>query len=97
MGLEAPEVLAGAAPARLHLVGDERDAVLVEHLFNAAKNPSGGTMKPPTPWIGSAIRQATSPAVVVSMTWRRSAAQAALKSSSPRSANGLRWRSPLWR
>ena len=65
--------------------------------FNEAKNPSGGTTKPPTPWTGSAIRQATSPAVVVSMTWRRSAAAAALNSSSPSPANAPRRRSPLWR
>ena len=31
----------------------------------APKKPSGGTVNPPTPWIGSAIMQATSPAVVV--------------------------------
>ena len=26
--------------------------------LNAANSPSGGVLKPPTPWIGSAIRQA---------------------------------------
>ncbi len=38
--------------------------------------PSGGTMKPPTPWMGSAIMQATSPDVHMSMTSRRSWTQA---------------------
>ena len=44
----------------------------------APKNPSGGTAKPPTPCTGSAIMQATSPAVVESMTSRRSRTQAAV-------------------
>jgi hypothetical protein len=44
--------------------------------FIAPKNPSGGTAKPPTPWIGSAIMHATSPAVVLSITSRRSSTQA---------------------
>src|SRR5207342_1077044 len=30
---EAPEMVAGPSPAGLHLVGDEQDAALVEHLF----------------------------------------------------------------
>ena len=44
----------------------------------APNSPSGGTAKPPTPWIGSAIMQATWPAVVVSITSRRSSTQAAM-------------------
>ena len=86
-------MLAGAAPAGLHLVGDEEDAVLVEDLLEGAeKYPSGGVAKPPTPWIGSAIMQATSPEVIVVMTSRRSSAQAAMYSASGRCPNGLRKR-----
>ena len=44
----------------------------------APNSPSGGTVNPPTPWIGSAIRQATSPAVAVTMTSRRSSTAAAM-------------------
>ena len=41
--LVAPEVVAGTAPAGLHLVGDQQDAVLVEHLLAARRSsPSGG-------------------------------------------------------
>ena len=46
--------------------------------LNSPNNPSGGVAKPPTPWIGSTIMHATSPAVVVSMTSRRSATQASV-------------------
>ena len=42
----------------------------------APKKPSGGTAKPPTPWIGSAIMAATSPAVAMSMSCTRSSTQA---------------------
>ena len=35
--LVAPEVLAGATEAGLHLVGDEQDPVLVEHLLHGAE------------------------------------------------------------
>ena len=74
--LVAPEVVAGAPPAGLHLVGDEQDAVLVEHLLRTRRSsPSGGITNPPTPWIGSAIMHATSPAVVVASTSRRSSTQ----------------------
>ena len=52
------------------------------------KKPSGGVAKPPTPWMGSAMRQATSPLVVVSITSRRSSVQAPMKSASDRSRNG---------
>ena len=38
---DAPEVLAGAAPAGLHLVGDEQDAVLVEDRGVRAEQPVG--------------------------------------------------------
>ncbi len=41
MGLEAPEVLAGAPPTRLHLVRDEKDAVLVEDLFQRGEETVG--------------------------------------------------------
>ena len=34
-------MLAGAPPARLHLVGDEKDAVLVEDLFQSGEEPVG--------------------------------------------------------
>jgi hypothetical protein len=61
VGLDAPEVLAGAAPAGLDLVGDEQDAVLVADLLHRPEEPVGRVANPPTPWIGSAIRQATSP------------------------------------
>ena len=36
----------------------------------------GGTMKPPTPWIGSAMKAAISPSVVVSISGFKSFAQA---------------------
>ena len=39
--LEAPEVLAGAAPAGLHLVAHEQDAVLVEHLLERPEQAVG--------------------------------------------------------
>ncbi len=58
--------------------------------FMAPKKPSGGTVNPPTPWIGSAIMQATSPAVVVVMMSRRSSTQAWMNAGSSRSRNGLR-------
>ncbi len=44
--------------------------------WNPANSPSGGTLNPPTPWIGSAIRQATSPDVPVSSTSTRSSTHA---------------------
>ena len=37
VGLDAPEILAGAAPTGLHLVGDEQNPVLVEHLLHLAE------------------------------------------------------------
>ena len=39
--LIAPEVLAGATPPRLHLVGDEEDPVLVEHVLHRPEEPVG--------------------------------------------------------
>ena len=44
--------------------------------FTLVKYSLGGVMKPPTPWIGSAIIAATSPEVVVSITLRTSSAHA---------------------
>ena len=38
---DAPEVLAGTAPAGLHLVGDQQDAVLVEDLLVRGEQPVG--------------------------------------------------------
>ena len=49
MRLVAPEVGAGAAPARLHLVGDEEDAVLAEHLLEGAEQPVGRHGEPGHP------------------------------------------------
>ena len=46
VGLVAPEVLAGAAPAGLHLVGDEQDPVLVEHLLHRAEEAVGRDGEP---------------------------------------------------
>ena len=46
VGLVAPEVVAGAAPAGLHLVGDEEDAVPVEHLLHRAEEPVGRRREP---------------------------------------------------
>ena len=60
--------------------------------LKAPKNPSGGRAKPPTPWIGSAMKQATSPEVIMSITWRRSSTQAAVNASSSRWPKGLRSR-----
>ena len=51
-------------------------------------------MYPPTPWTGSAIRQATSPLVVVASSSRRSATEASTNSSSVRPASRPRIRSP---
>ena len=45
---------------------------------------SGGTANPPTPCTGSAIMHATSPAVVVARTSRRSSTQASMNSASGR-------------
>ena len=39
--LETPEVVAGAPPAGLHLIGDEEDAVLVEHFLHGCEEPVG--------------------------------------------------------
>ncbi len=58
--------------------------------FRAPYMPSGGVAKPPTPWMGSAIRQATSPAVAVSNRPSRSATQAVMYSASERWEKGLR-------
>ena len=58
----------------------------------APKKPSGGTVNPPTPCMGSAIMAATSPAVVMSMSCTRSSTQAPVKASSSRCRNGLRSR-----
>ena len=44
--------------------------------------PSGGMVKPPTPWMGSAIRHATSRAAPAVSRCSRSAVQAAMYSSS---------------
>ena len=95
VGLVAPEVLAGAAPAGLHLVGDQQDPVLVEHLLERAEGarPAACT-NPPTPWIGSAISAATSPAVCVASTSRRSSTAASTCSSSASPASRPRSRSP---
>ncbi len=41
MGLVPPEVLAGAAPSGLHLVGDEQDPAVVELLAERAEQPVG--------------------------------------------------------
>ena len=41
MRLEAPEVVAGATPAGLDLVGDEKDPVLVEDIFQSSEKPVG--------------------------------------------------------
>ena len=72
--LVAPEVLARAPPAGLHLVGDEQDAVLVEHLLErgeAAVRAVRRTRRRP----GSARRSARRRrrTVVVASTSRRSA------------------------
>ena len=58
--------------------------------FRAPYMPSGGAVLPPTPWIGSAIRQATSPEVAVSSTLSRSEAQAAMYWASVSPEKGLR-------
>ena len=42
MGLEAPEVVPGAAPPGLDLVGDKQDPVLVEHLLQRGEEPVWG-------------------------------------------------------
>ena len=61
----------------------------------APSSPSGPCVNPPTPWIGSAIRQATSPPAW-SSTSRRSATHASTNSASASPANGLRKRLPPW-
>ena len=55
----AGEQSAGAGEAGLHLVGDEDDAVGPAELGHAGRKPGAGTMKPPSPWIGSMITAAT--------------------------------------
>ena len=42
MGADAPEVVAGTTPSRLHFIRDEQDAVLVEYLLVRAEQPVGG-------------------------------------------------------
>ena len=50
---------AGAGEPGLHLVGDEDDAVRARTTPAArARKPSAGTMKPPSPWIGSMMSAA---------------------------------------
>ncbi|GDY57513.1 hypothetical protein SVIO_081360 [Streptomyces violaceusniger] len=39
--LPAPEVVAGAAPAGLHLIGDPQDAVPIQHLAEGGEQPVG--------------------------------------------------------
>ena len=55
----AGEHRAGAAEAGLDLVGDEDDAVLACELGDAGEETGAGTMKPPSPWIGSMTIAAT--------------------------------------
>ncbi len=57
---------------------------------NAPSSPSGPEVKPPTPWMGSAMNAATSPPTW-SSTSRRSATHAAMNSPSGRPANGERY------
>ena len=55
----AGEPVAGAAEAGLDLVGDEDDAVARRTTRPPrARKPGAGTMKPPSPWIGSMITAA---------------------------------------
>ena len=60
------------------------------------KNPSGGVANPPTPWMGSAMRQAADPVVIMSRTWVRSSVQASVNSSSSKCRKGLRSRYAPW-
>ena len=41
MRFVAPEVIASATPTGLHLVGDEEDVVLVEHLLHGTEETIG--------------------------------------------------------
>ena len=61
--LEAPVVLAGAAEAGLHLVGDAEAAVLADDVVGLLKIVRRACVTPPTPWIGSAMNAAISPGV----------------------------------
>ncbi len=61
---------------------------------NAAYSPSGGAVKPPTPWTGSAISAAGF--LVCPSRSSRSATQARTNAASSRSAYGPRWRTPPW-
>ena len=63
--LEAPVVLAGAAEAGLDLVGDAEPAVLADDVVDDLEIAGGISTTPPTPCIGSAMKPATLPGVVV--------------------------------
>jgi len=49
----------------LHLVGDKETAVFLHDFENDLEIFLGSVMKPPTPWIGSAIKAAMFPLVPV--------------------------------
>ena len=65
-----PVVMAGAAEAALHFVGDADAAVLADDVVDDLEDtPFGGVIVPPTPWIGSPMKQAISPGVSYWMTF----------------------------
>ena len=65
----AGEPVAAAAEAGLHLVGDEEDVVVPAPLRQGREEARGGTMKPPSPWIGSMMTAAVFSSPIWAWIW----------------------------
>jgi hypothetical protein len=88
VGLHAPqpgaEHRAAAAEAGDHLVGDQQHAMAAQTSRTSGQKLAGGTITPPAPWIGSAMKAAT-----VSGPWKmisRSSCAATMRPSAASSS-----------
>ena len=89
----AREPLARAAEAGLNLVGDEHHTVVGAPLRHGRQEAAAGTMKPPSPWIGSMITAARF--VAPTSASIRAIARSAACGPSSSSRNGVGRRHPV--
>ena len=89
--------VAGAPPARLHLVGDEQDPVLVEDLFQRGEEPVGRDDEAAHSLDGLGDQAGDVPGGGRLDDLAQVGGAGGVELLSSRPANGPRRRSPLWR